>query len=293
MSNTKDPREILIIGGGIGGVATALALARRGMRSHVFEKAPEFGEIGYGIQQGPNAYRMLDWLGVMKDLEPQAVFTKNLILIDALTDRELTRISCGEAFRKRYRRALHGRAPARPARRAARCLPQARRDRAAHLEGAGRFHRPRRERRRALRRRLGVRGRGADRRRRPALARARDRDRRRPAAARRSRHLPRRRALRPGQGPVALRRHGDLGRAEPAFRAVPPARRHGHEQRRHRGEPEVRARRARELRRARRIDGDVLAHHAARAGNARLRRQGQELGAARPRAACRAGRAAG
>ncbi|HZE11692.1 MAG TPA: FAD-dependent monooxygenase [Burkholderiales bacterium] len=108
--------EILIIGGGIGGVASALALARRGLSSRVLEKAPEFGEIGYGIQQGPNAYRMLDWLGVMKDLEPQAVFTKNLILIDALTDRELTRISCGETFRTHFRapytvvhrRDLHG-----------------------------------------------------------------------------------------------------------------------------------------------------------------------------------------
>src|SRR5207245_4403491 len=103
VSKTKAPPEILVIGGGIGGVATALALARRGMRSQVFEKAPEFGEIGYGIQQGPNAYRMLDWLGVMKDLEPQAVFTRNLILVDALTDRELTRISCGEAFRRHFR----------------------------------------------------------------------------------------------------------------------------------------------------------------------------------------------
>jgi 3-hydroxybenzoate 6-monooxygenase len=108
--------EILVIGGGIGGVATALALARRGLRSRVLEKAAEFGEIGYGIQQGPNAYRMLEWLGVMKDLEPQAVFTKNLVLIDALTDRELTRISCGEAFRAHFRapytvvhrRDLHG-----------------------------------------------------------------------------------------------------------------------------------------------------------------------------------------
>lgn len=114
---SSSPRnEILIVGGGIGGVALALALARRGLRSRVLEKAAEFGEIGYGIQQGPNAYRMLDWLGVMKDLEPQAVFTKNLILIDALTDRELTRISCGQAFRERYRapytvvhrRDLHG-----------------------------------------------------------------------------------------------------------------------------------------------------------------------------------------
>jgi 3-hydroxybenzoate 6-monooxygenase len=109
-------QQILIIGGGIGGVASALALARRGMSSRVLEKAPEFGEIGYGIQQGPNAYRMLDWLGVMKDLEPQAVFTKNLILIDALTDRELARVSCGETFRRYFRapytvvhrRDLHG-----------------------------------------------------------------------------------------------------------------------------------------------------------------------------------------
>jgi 3-hydroxybenzoate 6-monooxygenase len=110
------PSPVLVIGGGIGGVATALALAKRGLASQVFEKAPEFGEIGYGIQQGPNAYRMLDWLGVMKDLEPQAVFTRNLILIDALTDEELTRIDCGPMFRGRYgapytvvhRRDLHG-----------------------------------------------------------------------------------------------------------------------------------------------------------------------------------------
>jgi 2-polyprenyl-6-methoxyphenol hydroxylase-like FAD-dependent oxidoreductase len=108
--------EILVIGGGIGGVAAALALSRKGLRSRVLEKAGEFGEIGYGIQQGPNAYRMLDWLGVMKDLEPQAVFTRNLILIDSLTDREVARISCGETLRSHFRapytvvhrRDLHG-----------------------------------------------------------------------------------------------------------------------------------------------------------------------------------------
>jgi salicylate hydroxylase len=109
-------REVLIVGGGIGGAAAALALAKCGWRARVLEKASEFGEIGYGIQQGPNAYRMLDWLGVMKALEPQAVFTRNLILVDALTDRELVRIDCGAAFRQRYgapytvvhRRDLHG-----------------------------------------------------------------------------------------------------------------------------------------------------------------------------------------
>src|SRR4029077_7908878 len=96
--------------------ASARASARRGIRSRVLEKAPEFGEIGYGIQQGPNAYRMLDWLGDMKDLEPQACVTKNLILVNALTDKELTRISCGATFRTHFRalytvvhrRDLHG-----------------------------------------------------------------------------------------------------------------------------------------------------------------------------------------
>ncbi len=108
--------EILIIGGGIGGLSAALALARRGLRARVLEKAPEFGEIGYGIQLGPNAYRMLDWLGVAKEIEQAAVFPDHLMLIDALTDREVTKLSCGKAFRERYgapymvvhRRDLHG-----------------------------------------------------------------------------------------------------------------------------------------------------------------------------------------
>ncbi len=115
MTSNKS-REVLIAGGGIGGVATALALAKRGIRSRVMERAPEFGEIGYGIQLGPNAYRMLDFLGVVKEIEETAVHPEFLVLIDALTDKELTRISCGAAFKARYgapymvvhRRDLHG-----------------------------------------------------------------------------------------------------------------------------------------------------------------------------------------
>ncbi|HEX9672259.1 MAG TPA: FAD-dependent oxidoreductase, partial [Burkholderiales bacterium] len=56
-------RPILIAGGGIGGLSVALALARKGRHVRVLEKAPEFGEIGYGIQMGPNVSRMLDRLG--------------------------------------------------------------------------------------------------------------------------------------------------------------------------------------------------------------------------------------
>jgi salicylate hydroxylase len=109
-------REILVAGGGIGGLAAALALALKGRRVRVLEKAAEFGEIGYGIQMGPNVARMLDRLGVLKALEPASVFPDALIFADALTNEELSRISLGKAFLERYqfryfvihRRDLHG-----------------------------------------------------------------------------------------------------------------------------------------------------------------------------------------
>jgi 2-polyprenyl-6-methoxyphenol hydroxylase-like FAD-dependent oxidoreductase len=107
---------ILIAGGGIGGLSAALALALKGRRVRVLEKAPEFGEIGYGIQMGPNVSRMLDRLGLLKALEPHSVFPDALILVDALDNREITRIALGRAFLERYqyryfvihRRDLHG-----------------------------------------------------------------------------------------------------------------------------------------------------------------------------------------
>jgi salicylate hydroxylase len=109
-------REILISGGGIGGLAVALALAQKGRKVRVLEKAAEFGEIGYGIQMGPNVARMLDRLGVLASLEPASVFPQALIFADALTNEEISRISLGKAFLARYkfryfvihRRDLHG-----------------------------------------------------------------------------------------------------------------------------------------------------------------------------------------
>ena len=109
-------QEILIAGGGIGGLAAALALAQKGRKVRVLEKAAEFGEIGYGIQMGPNVSRMLDRLGVLQTLEATAVFPDALIFVDAITNMELTRIALGKAFLKRFghryfvihRRDLHG-----------------------------------------------------------------------------------------------------------------------------------------------------------------------------------------
>src|SRR5262245_23523311 len=108
--------EILIAGGGIGGLSAALALARAGRRVRVLEKASEFGEIGYGIQMGPNIQPMLERLGVAHAIEPHAFYPDALVLADALTGEELTRIALGPAFLARYRyryfvihrRDLHG-----------------------------------------------------------------------------------------------------------------------------------------------------------------------------------------
>ena len=109
-------KEILIAGGGIGGLAAALALAQKGRKVRVLEKAAEFGEIGYGIQMGPNVARMLARLGVLESLEPASVFPEALIFADALTNKEISRIALGKAFLARYefryfvihRRDLHG-----------------------------------------------------------------------------------------------------------------------------------------------------------------------------------------
>jgi 3-hydroxybenzoate 6-monooxygenase len=55
-------KQILIAGGGIGGFAAALALSRKGRAVHLIEQASEFGEIGAGIQLGPNVFKMFDVL---------------------------------------------------------------------------------------------------------------------------------------------------------------------------------------------------------------------------------------
>jgi len=108
--------EVLVAGGGIGGLSAALALALKGRRVRVLEKAPEFGEIGYGIQMGPNVYPILERLGVFARMAPHVVRPDALILADAITGSELARIDLGEQFRARYthpyfvvhRRDLHG-----------------------------------------------------------------------------------------------------------------------------------------------------------------------------------------
>ena len=95
-------RPLLVAGGGIGGLAVALALARRGCRVRVLEQAAAFGEIGAGIQLAPNASRVLDALGVLDHVLANAVFPDYAVMIDARDGKEITRIALGEPFVRRY-----------------------------------------------------------------------------------------------------------------------------------------------------------------------------------------------
>lgn len=94
---------IMIAGGGIGGLAAALALARKGYFVLVLEKAERLGEIGAGIQLGPNAFHCLDHLGVGEQARKNSVHIDQLRLMDALSGEEITHIDLGEAFRTRFK----------------------------------------------------------------------------------------------------------------------------------------------------------------------------------------------
>jgi 3-hydroxybenzoate 6-monooxygenase len=95
--------SVLIAGGGIGGLAAAVGLARKGIRSIVLEQAAEIGEIGAGIQLAPNAFHAFDYLGVGDEARAKAVFIDKLRLMDAVSGQEITHIPLDEPFRARFR----------------------------------------------------------------------------------------------------------------------------------------------------------------------------------------------
>ena len=93
---------VLVAGGGIGGLAAALALVRQGFEVVVLEQAAQLGEIGAGIQLGPNAFHAFDALGVGDKTRSRAVFTDYMVMHDAIDEYQVGKIPTDENFRKRF-----------------------------------------------------------------------------------------------------------------------------------------------------------------------------------------------
>lgn len=92
---------VIVAGGGIGGLAAALTLVRQGFEVLVLEQAPAIGEIGAGIQLGPNAFHAFDALGVGDRARGRAVYTECMVMHDAIDESLIGRLETGEAFRQR------------------------------------------------------------------------------------------------------------------------------------------------------------------------------------------------
>lgn len=97
-----DTANFIVIGAGIGGLAAALALSKRGYQVLILESAPTLGEIGAGIQLAPNALRVLDELGLLEDVYRNAVYPPKGTMRDAVTGTVLGELDFGEGFIGRY-----------------------------------------------------------------------------------------------------------------------------------------------------------------------------------------------
>ena len=102
MTTSPSDLPVLVAGGGIGGLAAALALVRQGFRVKVLEQAAELGEIGAGMQLGPNAFHAFDALGVGEQARKRAVYTDFMVMHDAIDEYQVGKIPTGEAFRQRF-----------------------------------------------------------------------------------------------------------------------------------------------------------------------------------------------
>lgn len=112
--NSNGP-DVVIVGGGIGGLANALALTQKGLRVRVLERAPEFGEVGAGLQIAPNCTRILAQWGVLDEVKSLGVLPQRLVMKDAVGGGELTALDLADVERRYgfpymviHRSDLHG-----------------------------------------------------------------------------------------------------------------------------------------------------------------------------------------
>jgi salicylate hydroxylase len=95
-------KQVLIAGGGIGGMAAALACAQHDLPVQLLERAAQFAEVGAGIQIGPNVTRILEAWGLGAALTQVAAFPKQLQARDAQTGQVLGTLPLGERAQALY-----------------------------------------------------------------------------------------------------------------------------------------------------------------------------------------------
>ena len=100
MRDTK--RTVLIAGGGIAGLATALCLSKRGFRAEIFEKTASFETVGAGLQISPNAFRILEEIGVTRALKPLATGPTAIRIMSARTAKQIAQVPLGDIASERY-----------------------------------------------------------------------------------------------------------------------------------------------------------------------------------------------
>jgi salicylate hydroxylase len=93
---------ILVAGGGIGGLAAACVLAQDGHPVTVLEQSAAFGEIGAGIQLGPNIFKMFEYLGLTEAVSQVAFFPPGLGMNDVRTGEKVIRVALGDVARATY-----------------------------------------------------------------------------------------------------------------------------------------------------------------------------------------------
>ncbi len=98
----RNPHPVVIAGGGIGGLACALALAQRNFAVIVCEKSAAFGQLGVGLHLAPNGLSALDGLGIGGRMKRNALLLERMLMMDALSGAAICDIPCGAEFRRRF-----------------------------------------------------------------------------------------------------------------------------------------------------------------------------------------------
>ena len=107
--------DVLIVGGGIGGLAAATALTQKGLTVKLYERQREFGEVGAGMQIASNCTRILDDLGLLAEAKRLGVVPDRMVMKDAVDGRELIHLDLrrveeryGTPYMVIHRSDLHG-----------------------------------------------------------------------------------------------------------------------------------------------------------------------------------------